>query len=245
MGYVEVAVPEITLAEGPVPQAAVPSGTVPEPAPQPPEPGPDRRARKKQLTRDALIHAALELFEAKGYERTAVHEITDAVDVSERTFFRYFASKEDLVLSFARDRAAAFAEALAARPAAEGPLTAARNAFQVSLLRLGDTTNSRGEPTFLSVLRLIDSTPVLLAAHLRYIHDQDHDVIRVLAEREGVDPVTDRRPRVLAGAIGALVSLAMRDWRATGDQTPEAMAAAFGAYADALLPALTGHWAAR
>ena len=83
------------------------------------EADPGRRARKKQRTRDALFEAAMELFAAKGYDRTAVHEITDAVDVSERTFFRYFASKEDLVLSFIRDGAAAFAAALAARPAGE------------------------------------------------------------------------------------------------------------------------------
>ena len=92
-----------------------------------------RRQRKKQRTRDALIEAAMELFAAKGYDRTAVHEITDAVDVSERTFFRYFASKEDLVLSFARDGMTAFAQALAGRPPSEEPLTAARNAFQISL----------------------------------------------------------------------------------------------------------------
>src|SRR5271157_6121110 len=61
-----------------------------------------RRDRKKRQTRDALIDAALELFEAKGYEHTAVHEITDAVDVAERTFFRYFASKEDVALYFVR-----------------------------------------------------------------------------------------------------------------------------------------------
>jgi AcrR family transcriptional regulator len=84
-----------------------------------------RRQRKKQRTRDALIEAAMELFAAKGYDRTAVHEITDAVDVSERTFFRYFASKEDLVLSFARDGMTAFAQALAGRPPQEEPLTAA------------------------------------------------------------------------------------------------------------------------
>src|ERR1043165_2179782 len=106
------------------------------------EPAPDRRQRKKQLTKDALIAAALELFAAKGYDRTAVHEITDAVDVSERTFFRYFASKEDLVLSFIRDGAAAFAAALAARPAEEEPLTAARHALQSSILDLHSSPGS-------------------------------------------------------------------------------------------------------
>ena len=61
---------------------------------------PPRRERKKRQTRDALVHAALKLFDAKGYEHTAVREITDAVDVSERTFFRYFASKDDVVRAF-------------------------------------------------------------------------------------------------------------------------------------------------
>jgi AcrR family transcriptional regulator len=200
---------------------------------------PDRRQRKKQLTKDALIAAALELFAAQGYDRTAVHEITDAVDVSERTFFRYFASKEDLVLSFIGDGAAAFAEELAARPPQEEPLAAARNALQVSLR---DLSGGQGLPNYLSAMRLIDSTPTLLAAYLRYTHDQDSTIIEVLARREGVDPVTDRRPRVLAAVIGALVFLSDRDWRAGDNPDPDAMAATFDTYVDALIPALSGHW---
>ena len=204
---------------------------------------PGRRQRKKQRTRDALIETAMKLFAAKGYDHTAIHEITDAVDVSERTFFRYFASKEDLVLSLIRDGSAAFAEALAARPPQEEPLTAARQAFQISLRQLPGGTESL--PSYLSVMRLIDSTPALLAAYLRYVHDHDDEIIEVLARREGVDPATDRRPHVLAAMIGALVFLANRDLRAggaEGDLSLEAMTAAFDAYADAVIPALAGHW---
>jgi AcrR family transcriptional regulator len=210
-------------------QEAVPDRTVP-----------DRRQRKKQLTKDALIAAALELFAAKGYDHTAVHEITDAVDVSERTFFRYFASKEDLVLSFIREGTTAFAEALAARPAPEEPLAAARNALQVSLRE--QSAGPQTLTSYLAVMQLIDSTPTLLAAYLRYIHDQDDKIIEVLARREGVDPVSDRRPRVLAAVVGALVFLADRDWRASDNPDPEAMGATFDAYVDAVVPALSGHW---
>jgi AcrR family transcriptional regulator len=202
--------------------------------------GPDRRQRKKQLTRDALIEAALELFAARGYDHTAVHEITDAVDVSERTFFRYFASKEDLVLSFVREGTIAFAEALAARPAQEEPLAAARNALQVSLRE--QSAGPQSLTSYLAIMRLIDSTPTLLAAYLRYIHDQDDKIIEVLARREGVDPVADRRPRVLAAVVGALVFLADRDWRAADNPDPGAMGATFDAYVDAVVPALSGHW---
>jgi AcrR family transcriptional regulator len=204
---------------------------------------PARRERKKRQTRDALVRAALRLFDAQGYEQTAVREITDAVDVSERTFFRYFASKEDLALSFVRDFAGALLRALADRPAAEAPLTALRNAFRTSLLEVtGDEGPHAEESTYLLVVRLIDSTPSLLAAHLRYLHDHDDEIVRVLAGREGVDPETDLRPRIIAVVFGGLVSLATKDWRARGGGSVASLLAAFDAYADQVSPALAGHW---
>ena len=208
-------------------------------------PGAPRRERKKQQTRDALILAALQLFEAKGYEHTAVREITDAVDVSERTFFRYFASKEDLALSFVRDGADALIEALAARPAGEEPLTALRQAFRDSLCQItADGGVLSHKPSYLSVLELIESTPTLLAAQLRYSHEHDAALVGELARREGVDPDTDPRPRLLATLFAGLAFLAIRDWRARGAGDTDAMLAAFDVYADQLNPALFGHWRA-
>jgi AcrR family transcriptional regulator len=204
--------------------------------------GADRRQRKKQRTRDALIRAGMRLFEAKGYLETPIHEITDAVDVSERTFFRHFTSKEDLVLSLLKDSAERFAQALAGRPPDEDPFTAARGAFHAVLRALAEDAGEQTPSSYLSVIRLIESTPVLLAAHLRFTHEQDTDVIRVLAEREGVDYRTDPRPRVLAATIGTLAFLANRDWQASEDHSLATMAAAFDRYAGQLIPALAGHW---
>jgi AcrR family transcriptional regulator len=210
------------------------------PASQPAMP---RRERKKQQTRDALLRAALELFKAKGYEQTKVREITDAVDVSERTFFRYFASKEDLAVSFVRDAADAMVEALAARPPEEEPLVALRQAFRESLREFaGDEDVSGRKASYLSVLGLIESTPQLLAAHLRYLHDHDDAVVGLLAGREGVDPATDPRPRLLSVLFTGLASLATRDWKASESGDIEAMLAAFDRYADQLGPDLFGHW---
>lgn len=202
-----------------------------------------RRERKKQQTRDALVDAALRLFEAQGYEHTAVHEITDAVDVSERTFFRYFASKEDLALSFVKDATAALLAALVARPAGEEPLTALRHAFRASFEVLtADGGIARDEPTYLSVIKLIDSTPSLLAANLRYANEHSGEIVDVLARREGVDPDTDLRPRILAATFGALVSAATRDWRHQGSDSIEALLAIFDAYAGQFGPGLFGPW---
>lgn len=204
-----------------------------------------RRERKKQQTRDALLRVALELFEAQGYEQTAVHEITDTVDVSERTFFRYFASKEDLVLSFVREASAALVEALAARPAVEEPFTALRHALREALETLAaDNGILSDEPSYLSIVKLIDTTPTLIAANLRYTHEHCGELVAVLARREGVDPASDLRPRILADTFGALLFAANRDWRTGGDSGVDAMLATFDAYADQFGPNLFRHWAA-
>jgi len=229
--------------------AGVPGGTAPGPlaasSGEPAAPAgaePQRRERKKRQTRDALVDAALALFIAKGYEQTAVREITDAVDVSERTFFRYFASKEDLALSFARDHTDALMRELTARPAHEPPLTALRNALHASIAALaaeaGDPT---GDSVYRSIMKLIEGTPSLLAVHLRYMHERDEEIARVLAAREGVDPLADLRPRCVAAVFSGLFITANREWRYAGG-TVEAMLATFDACADQVSAALAGHW---
>jgi AcrR family transcriptional regulator len=204
-----------------------------------------RRGRKKRQTRDALIDAALDLFEIKGYARTTVREITDAIDVAERTFFRYFASKEDLALFFVKQEMDNFTEALASRPASEGPLTAVRNAFHITLERLQNNGFTRsGEPRYLAVIRLIDATPALVAASLRYVYDNGDKAVAVLAEREGVDASVDRRPQLLIAIYGTLVALVHREWRTYGCSGAEDLLAKFDAYADQLGPTIRGRWRA-
>ena len=204
---------------------------------------PLRRERKKRQTRDALVHAALALFIAKGYEQTAVREITDAVDVSERTFFRYFANKEDLALSFARDHADALLRELTARPLSEPPLVALRNALHAAIEGLVEEAGEQltGDSVYLSIMKLIEGTPSLLAAHLRYMHEQDEEIARVIAEREGVDPMVDLRPRCVAAVFSGLFISANREWQTVGG-TVEAMLATFDACADQVAAALAGHW---
>lgn len=75
------------------------------------------RERKKRRTRDALLHAALGLFTTQGYEETTVDEIVDAVEVSQRTFFRYFASKEEAAFAIQEMVESHFLSELRLRPA--------------------------------------------------------------------------------------------------------------------------------
>ena len=75
-------------------------------------PKPGLRARKKEKTRLILMRCALELIEEKGYEPTTVDEIVERADYSRSTFFRYFSTKEDVLLGGREQRIAHLAETL-------------------------------------------------------------------------------------------------------------------------------------
>jgi AcrR family transcriptional regulator len=88
---------------------------------------PDRpglRERKKARTRAAIREHAFRLFREQGYDATTVEQITDAAEVSRSTFFRYFPTKEDVVLQ--DDMELIWIDALRAQPPGMPPLAALR-----------------------------------------------------------------------------------------------------------------------
>ena len=89
-----------------------------------PDDSPGLRDRKKEQTRRALREGAARLFAERGFAGTTVEDIAAQANVSKRTFFRYFDSKEDLLLPDLTSVFAHVEAALAARPPAEDPLTA-------------------------------------------------------------------------------------------------------------------------
>jgi AcrR family transcriptional regulator len=201
------------------------------------------RERKKQRTRDALLRAALELFATRGYEETTVDDIAAAVDVSQRTFFRYFAGKEETAFYVPRLAENQVVEAVRVRPPGEAPLEALRRA----VLESWDTIHETIEEIVpvdlhMRVYRVIESTPSLLAAHLRRAAELEEELARIIAEREGLDVDADPRPRIIVALFGGVIRVTERLWSAGDDLSLEGMRQLTATYLDQVGPALAGNW---
>ncbi|MEU5213817.1 TetR family transcriptional regulator [Streptomyces sp. NPDC020742] len=212
------------------------------PTPQPALAG-GLRERKKQRTRDALIRAALELFTEQGYEATTVDEIAEAVDVSQRTYFRYFANKEDVAFAAQEITEARFLDELTARPANEAPLTALRRAVMTAW----DDLASAVEPVIpvelhMRSYQMIESTPALMAAHLRRSSELEEQIAQLIARREGLDVDADFRPRVLVAAFCGVMRVAGKVWGVGQDYSVEAIRELTQSYLDHIAPAMEDDW---
>ena len=201
------------------------------------------RERKKQHTRDALLRAAFELFMAQGYEETTVDEIVEAVDVSQRTFFRYFAGKEDVAFAVQDLVEAHFLETLRERPPHEAPLEALRQSVLEGWDSISEAVASVVPvEVYLRMYRVIESTPALLAAHLRRSVHSEEEIARVLAAREGLDVDTDPRPRIAVAVFSGVMRVTGRQWSLGEDFSVEAIRALTASYLDQVGPALTRRW---
>ncbi|WP_329194962.1 MULTISPECIES: TetR/AcrR family transcriptional regulator [unclassified Streptomyces] len=211
--------------------------------PAPAVPAGGLRERKKQRTRDALLRAALLLFLSQGYDKTTVDEITDVVQVSQRTFFRYFANKEEVAFAVQDLVESHFVAALRARPAAEGPLTAMRNAVLVAWDTV-DEAISDVVPVdlYMRGYQLIESTPALLAVHLRRSAELEERIARLVADREGLDVDADPRPRVAVAAFSGVMRVTGRLWGQGQDTSVAAIRRMTESYLDQIGPALAADW---
>jgi AcrR family transcriptional regulator len=167
---------------------------------------PGLRERTKARTRQELIEAAFALFAERGFEECTVEEIAKAADVSPRTFFRYFAVKEDVALAPMQDESDRMIQALAERPVSESPLTALREAFRGPVGRLVDRDALCG------VMQFVEGCPTLVARKMALSADKERQVAQILGERMGVDPGRDPRPQLIATTFMAGIGQAYRSW---------------------------------
>jgi AcrR family transcriptional regulator len=159
------------------------------------------RERKKLKTRETIRREAFRLIDENGYANTTVEQIAEAAEVSPSTFFRYFPSKDSVLL--ADDLDPVLLDALVRQPADVSPIKALRRAFEITLETMSDV-QWQFERTR---QRLVFSIPELKAAQFDEYHRTIRMTAAALGRRLGRDP-DDFEVRVFTGAvIGAMMGV--------------------------------------
>lgn len=171
------------------------------------------RDRSREILRAELADAAATFCAERGFDEVTADEIAQGIGISRATFFRYFTSKEDAVVSAARgsaERAGAFAQRIAETADAAAPGTTVWAVIRAATESMIDTAETRGDP-LRARLRMITDVPAL-NAHLASQQRSDQAAVaNVLRERLG----DDRAARALAAAGVAAVDLAWQEWART------------------------------
>jgi AcrR family transcriptional regulator len=207
---------------------------------------PGLRERKKLRTHQAISDAAIHLFLRYGFDQVSVAQIADAAEVSKRTLFKYFPSKEDLVVHRFADHVEQYADIVTVRSAGQSPLAALRAWHLAGLVEREPTTGLNGNPDVLALYRLILDTPSLtsrLRDHTQRGVDALTDALRA------ANPAEDEVIAQLAATqlVAVLQTLAEANWHAvlTGTSVearhPEAKRAAERAF-ELLAGGLSTHY---
>jgi AcrR family transcriptional regulator len=176
--------------------------------------GPGRRDRKKQQTRAALITAALRLVDERGLDRVTVEQISEAADVSSRTFFNYFATKDDALIGDVITEGPDFKATLLAQPAELTVVEAIRRA-------LGPTIDGFQDHFELWRLRMrvIKQNPSLLPALLARAAEVEAEFVAAIAARTG-QPADSAFTQLTATLTGTAFRTAMIRWATVGQTRP-------------------------
>ncbi|WP_432135255.1 MULTISPECIES: TetR/AcrR family transcriptional regulator [unclassified Streptomyces] len=184
------------------------------------------RERTRQAVRREITEAANALFIERGYEATTIDDIAAAVGMSKRSVFRYFPTKEDLVIGKVDYLADEMLQGLRARPAGEPVWESLRALFDLLVPHVDDLDK---DSVAAPIQRVIFSTPNLLGSYLEKQQQMQEVVVDELSRRAAEAgtpcPAADPTLRAItAAAFGCLVA-AQRAWLESGSG---------GTFADAL-----------
>ncbi|WP_146168996.1 TetR/AcrR family transcriptional regulator [Actinoplanes italicus] len=172
------------------------------------EPMPGRREIKRRQTRLALITAALRLADERGVDRVTTEEISAAAEVSPRTFFNYFATKEHALVGDPLEDCPA--PVLKPLPLLDALLDALAPAFEQIQ---GD------RDLWLLRMRVISANPQLLPLLIAAAASAEQRLAQAIADQTGLAP-DHPRPQVAAAVANAAVRVAVVRWAESGDSRP-------------------------
>lgn len=176
---------------------------------------PGLRERKKQRTHADLQRIATRLFLERGYQHVTIDEIAAEANVSHRTFYRYFGSKEDLVLGDIGEVVDAIDHMLRSRPVDESVLDSIRAASAELAARYASDAEfsaARG--------RIVADNPALQQRNAERQSLLEGVLIPFVADRLQLDPDRDLLPRLIAACTVAASRAAIESWTARGSSEP-------------------------
>ncbi|OLT13926.1 TetR family transcriptional regulator [Pseudonocardia sp. CNS-139] len=177
-----------------------------------------RRERKKRQTRQLLVETALRLFAEQGYEQTTVAQIAAAADVSTKTFFNYFPTKDDVLFAETRERNEAPLALIAGRRPGESVPDLLARVYETMIADyLADADGAFRDPAVMrTYVDIVTTTPSLQAKGLHEVFALQRRVADALvaAYPDELDPVS--AAAIVGSVVGAtqaaaLVSLARGD----------------------------------
>jgi AcrR family transcriptional regulator len=163
--------------------------------------------RKREAVRTHLADVALELLADRDFDSVTVDEISVAAGVSRRTFFRYFASKEDVILGFLEQLGDRLCERILALPAEVRPLAAVHTALLPHVVAYAADTSRT-----MRLVQQLQQSPSLRARELESRHRLKEKVSEAIGNRLGLDHRADPRPRLLAGIALVPFDAAIAMW---------------------------------
>ena len=186
------------------------------------EPRASLRERKKLATRQSLRRIALDLIAERGFAHVTVEDIAEAADVSPRTFFNYFPSKEAALFGADPDRVAALRERVVREAPGEPVLEALRMVMASEAQRVADELSELGgDPAdWLRRIKEARTDPHLRAAQAAQMAMLERAVVEGLAERLGTDPERDPYPGLLAATAAGVLRASITFWAASGGTVP-------------------------
>jgi AcrR family transcriptional regulator len=179
--------------------------------------GSSLRDRTRKAMRDEVASVAIKLFAEQGFDAVTTTQIAQAAGISPRSFFRYFPTKEDVVLGSLEDSGVRVRDALVARPETEGAWEALRKALSVLI----EHPVYRQE-NLEAIASIILNTPSIRSRDLEKYQQWEEllapDIARrlVASETVGEDQARDSARAVIGAAITAL-RIATERWLRTGD----------------------------
>jgi AcrR family transcriptional regulator len=172
-------------------------------------PKPITRAGQKARVREAITQAALTLFEAKGFEGATVDEIAAKANVSTRTFFRYFPTKDHVAFPSHNEYVAHFHRLLREHRDAGAPIDVAREALRsISKLYMDARDDHRRWQ------RVISASPALIARSVAFDAEWESALADVFGGNGRGSRERKYRARLNAGAVMGVVNAVMAHWYA-------------------------------